>query len=263
MLKKQICGDEHKRMDSREEKPRTLLRVLMSSGAGSRRRVANAIMQGIVCVNGQMVDDLSYPVNVEADVVTIGGERVALKAKAPIYLMLNKPAGVISTTKDDRGRKTVLDILPSEYRHLELHPVGRLDRDSTGLLFLTNDGELTYRLTHPRFMHEKEYLVSIESQLVPEEKEKLRRGVVLEDGMTGPATIKEVKGDPPFKYSLTICEGRKRQVRRMFGSLGHHVLALKRIRMGNLTLQDMEEGQVRRISLREVKSLLDIAYSIE
>ncbi|MCD6568195.1 MAG: rRNA pseudouridine synthase [Dehalococcoidia bacterium] len=244
-------------MKRSEEKPMTLLRVLLSCGAGSRRRVACAIMQGNVRVNGETVEDLLHPVDVEGDTVTIGDEQVKLKAEAPVYLMLNKPAGVISTTRDDRGRETVMDILPSKYRDLRLHPVGRLDRDSTGLLLLTNDGRLTYRLTHPKFNHEKEYLISIEGRLKPKEKEKLRGGILLEDGITSSAVVKEVNASPPFNYSLTIREGRKRQVRRMFDSLGHSVLALKRVRMGTFKIGVLREGQVREISFQEVSSLLD------
>lgn len=244
-------------MKREEEKPETLLRVLVSSGAGSRRRVAGAIMQGKVRVNGETVEDLLHPVDAEDDTVTIGEKQVKLKAEAPVYLMLNKPAGIISTTRDDRGRETVMDILPSKYRDLRLHPVGRLDRDSTGLLLLTNDGRLTYRLTHPRFNHEKEYLISIEGRLKPEEKEKLSRGILLEDGMTSSAVIEVVRDHPHYNYSLTIHEGKKRQVRRMFDSLGHPVLALKRVRMGNLGLEGLEERRVREISFQEVSSLLD------
>ncbi len=162
----------------------------------------------------------------------------------------------MSTTRDERGRRTVLDIIPGKYRHLRLYPAGRLDKDSTGLLLLTNDGELTYRLTHPRFEHEKEYLLHIDSELRTSEKKKLERGIKLEDGLTSPAVVREVKSSPPFNYSITIHEGRKRQVHRMLMALGHRVLALKRIRMGNLTLGDLKEGAARELSAREVRKLL-------
>jgi len=169
--------------------------------------------------------------------------------------VLNKPSGIMSTTSDERGRRTVIDILPEKYRHLRLYPVGRLDKDSTGLLLLTNDGELTNRLTHPRFEQEKEYLVSISDKLKTEEERKLEQGIELEDGLTHPAAIKEVDL-PPFNYSITIHEGRKRQVRRMFESLGHPVLALKRIRLGSLNLGKLKEGEIRELSAKEVKTLL-------
>jgi len=173
-----------------------------------------------------------------------------------VYLLLNKPKGIISTTSDERGRKGVVDILPQKYRHLRLYPVGRLDGSSTGLLLLTNDGRLTYELTHPSFEHEKEYLVQVSTRLRTSEKQRLERGVKLEDGMTHPAVIREMPSLPPFTYSLTIHEGRKRQVRRMFESVGHRVLALKRIRLGNLSLGTLGEGKTRELSTQEIRSLL-------
>ena len=128
--------------------------------------------------------------------------------------------------------------------------------DSTGLLIMTNDGLLTYQLTHPKFEHEKEYLVQVDGTLQPRERQNLERGVKLEDGLTAPAVIKEARA-APFNYSLTIHEGKKRQIRRMFAHLGYRVLALKRIRMGNLTLGILPEGQTRQLTAREVKSLLN------
>jgi pseudouridine synthase len=115
-------------------------------------------------------------VNAETDTVTIDRKLISLRCESRVYLMLNKPEGVLSTTKDARSRKTVIDILPEEYRELRLYPVGRLDKDSTGLLLLTNDGKLTYQLTHPKFEHEREYLVFIVGKLQPDEKEEIERG---------------------------------------------------------------------------------------
>jgi len=150
----------------------------------------------------------------------------------------------------------VIDLLPHKYRHLRLYPVGRLDKDSTGLLLLTNDGRITYQLTHPRFEQEKEYLVYIDGSLQPSEKQQLEQGVMLEEGLTHPVKIRQVASQPPFNYSLTIHEGRKRQIRRMFSSLGYLVLALKRIRIGHLSLGNLREGEVRQISDPEVRLLL-------
>ena len=171
------------------------------------------------------------------------------------YLMHNRPKGVKSTTSDERGRKTVIDILPRKYHHLRLYPVGRLDKNSTGLLLLTNDGELTYELTHPRFEHEKEYLVQLNARLKSGEKQKLERGIKLDDGRTHPAIVEEMPSLPPFSYSIIIHEGKKRQVRRMFESVGHSALSLKRIRMGNLTLGDLGEGKSRELTVGEVRAL--------
>ena len=234
----------------------TLLKLLVDAGLGSRRRLADAIRQGRVQVNGEVVEDFLHLVNVESDTATIDGKQISLRCEPAVYLMLNKPVGVLSTTKDDRGRRTVIDILPGKYRKLRLYPVGRLDKGSTGLLLLTNDGELTYQLTHPKFEHEREYLVFIKGKLQPSEKEKMERGLQLDDGMTHLAIIREVEEHPPFNYSITIHEGRKRQVRRMFEELGHCVLALKRIRIGSLNLGNLEEGETRELTIQEVETLL-------
>lgn len=232
-----------------------LLKALTMSGIGSRRRLADAIKQSRVDVNGEVVADFRYPVNTEKDHVAIDGRPIKLSVEQPVYVMLNKPKGVISTARDERGRRTIIDILPQKYRNLRLYPVGRLDKDSTGLLLLTNDGELTHKLTHPSFENEKEYLVRVSTRLQPSEKQRLERGVELEDGRTHPAIVREVPSLPQFSYSVTTHEGRKRQVRRMFDSIGHHVLSLKRIRMGNLTLGDLGEGTSRELTVGEVRAL--------
>lgn len=238
-------------------KQESLLKVLTGAGIGSRRRMADAIKQERVSVNGQVVTDFRRPVNI-GDSLTLDGKPIDLKPEETVTLLLNKPPGIMSTTRDERGRQTVINLIPAKYRRLRLHPVGRLDRESTGLLLLTNDGALTYQLTHPRFEHEKEYLVHVADRLKSGERRKLEQGIRLEDGMTSPATLKEIDS-PPFSYSLTIHEGRKRQVRRMFASLGHEVLALKRIRMGNLDLGTLAEGKTRQLSAQEVNRLLSRA----
>ena len=233
-----------------------LLKYLVEAGTGSRRQVVAAIKLGRVAVNGRQAESYTMPVYPQADRITFDGKPVSFHTRAKIVLMLNKPLGLLTTTRDDRGRKTVLDILPAEYRGLGLYPVGRLDHDSTGLLLLTNDGSLTYRLTHPRFELGKEYLVHIEEQLKPGEKESLEKGVLLEDGMTAPATLGEINYDPPYNYSIAIHEGRTRQVRRMFAHLGYTVRSLKRVRMGNLRLGELPEGHFQRLSVQEIASAL-------
>jgi 23S rRNA pseudouridine2605 synthase len=233
-----------------------LLKALTEAGVGSRRWITDAIKNGRVEVNGEPVENFRHPVNPETDRVSVNGKIIDLKPRRTVYLMVNKPAGILTTTIDERGRRTVLDILPERYRRLRLYPVGRLDKDSTGLLLLTNDGGLTYKLTHPRFEHEKEYLIHIDGMLKPDEIRKLEKGVELEDGMTYPVVVKEIKSQPPFNYSITMHEGRKRQVRRMLANLGYQVMALKRIRMGNLNLGNLKEGAIRELSPEEVRALL-------
>jgi 23S rRNA pseudouridine2605 synthase len=232
-----------------------IIKALTEAGLGSRRRMTEVIKRGGVEVNGRAVESYNHPVDVARDRVRIDGRPVDLKAPETVCLMLNKPEGVVSTASDEKGRPTVLDLLPEKYRGLRLYPVGRLDKDTTGLILLTNDGDLTYRLTHPRFEQEKEYLVEIKGGLKPEEIRRLERGLLLEDGPTHPARVKRMPADGPFNYSLTIHEGRKRQVRRMFERLGHPVLSLKRVRLGGLALGDLKEGEVRRLTEREVRLL--------
>jgi len=233
-----------------------LLKLLTEAGIGSRRKMADAIRNGRVTVNGQVAENFRLPVNTKTDRIQLDNKPLILTTQKPVCLMLNKPKGILSTTEDERGGRTVLDILPEKYRNLRLYPVGRLDKDTTGLLLLTNDGDLTNRLTHPRYEHEKEYFIQIAEKLAQIEKQKLERGILLDDGMTSPAKIREVSVKP-YNYSLTIHEGRKRQVRRMFARLGYRVLALKRIRIGNLTLGDLKEGEVRELTTREIAQLLE------
>ena len=233
-----------------------LLKTLTDNGIGSRRRMADIIKQGKVTVNGEVIENFNHVINSATDHILVDGKAVDLKPKEMVCLMLNKPKDVISTTSDERGRRTVMDLLPDKYRHLRLYPAGRLDEDSTGLLLLTNDGHLTYQLTHPRFEHEKEYLVQITGSLTASDKLKLKNGIRLEDGMTHPARLKSVSS-PPFNYSITIREGRKRQVRRMFERLKHPVLSLKRIRIGNLYLGDLKERKIRKLNASDIQALLD------
>ncbi len=234
-----------------------LLKALTEAGVGSRRQIADAIKNGRVRVNGIPVENFRHPINPETDRVTVNGKSVDLRPAHAVYLMLNKPADTITTTSDEHGRRTVLDILPEKYRRLRLYPVGRLDKDSTGLLLLTNDGGLTFRLTHPKFEHEKEYLIQIEGALKTEEKRKLEKGIKLEDGLTYPVVIREVKS-PPYNYSITTHEGRKRQLRRMLANFGYRVAALKRIRMGSLKLGNLKEGAFRELTTEEVRALTKI-----
>jgi 23S rRNA pseudouridine2605 synthase len=232
-----------------------LLKALTEAGAGPRRRMAEAIKQDKVQVNGETAVSFTQLVDIARDKVMLNGRAVKLKKDKAVCLMLNKPAGVITTMSDEKGRRTVLDILPDRIKRLRLYPVGRLDKDTTGLLLLTNDGDLTYRLTHPRFEHEKEYLVQIRGRLTREERRKLEHGIRLEDGPTHPASVRKVTS-APYNYSITIHEGKKRQVHRMFERLGHPVLALKRRRIGWLELGELKEGEVRALKGKEIAALL-------
>jgi 23S rRNA pseudouridine2605 synthase len=232
-----------------------LLKVLVAAGLGSRRNLAEAIKQGRVMVNGQVATAFKLNIDPGSDVVAVDGRPVELHKSTKMYLILNKPAGVLSTTRDDRGRATIMDYLPPELKKDRLYPVGRLDKDSTGLILLTNDGELAYRLTHPRFEHPKEYHVSLNRSLERADREQLQNGIVLEDGKTGPALVKILSSAGPPGYSITIHEGRKHIVRRMFSHLGYTVLLLERVRLDNIKLGNLSRGQIRRLSEQEIGTM--------
>ena len=231
-----------------------IIKLLTASGAGSRRQMTAIIKRGGIVVNGETVESFNHPVDPASDVITIDGTSISVAAEPPVYLMLNKPAGIISSTTDTRGGRTVIDILPEKYRTTRLYPVGRLDKDSTGLVLLTNDGSLTFRLTHPRFEQEREYRVRLDRALQREDVTALEKGIDLHDGRTSPARVKALE-HPPFSYSVTIHEGRKRQVRRMFAVLGYSVRGLKRNRLGSLRLGVLREGEVRELTRVEIESL--------
>jgi len=233
----------------------TVLKALILAGCGSRRAMAEAIKHGRVDINGVPVASFKQEIDGARDMLTLDGKPIKIRLEERVYLMLNKPAGVLSTTRDERGRRTVIDLLPPTYKNRSLHPVGRLDMDSTGLLLLTDDGALTYRLTHPNFEKEKEYVVTLDRELQPRDKSSFEQGLELEDGLTWPAIVRE--GPTERKtYYVILHEGRKRQLRRMFASLGYRVIGLKRIRMGNLLLGELPQGKIRVLAKTEVAALL-------
>ena len=240
-------------------KTQPLVRLLTDAGYGSRRKVANLVKAGAVQVNNRLASSFTEPVDIERDSVSVSGQHVGPFKPQRFYLMMHKPPGVLSTTEDDRGRQTVMDLLPEKYRQAGLYPAGRLDEDSTGLLILTNDGDLTHELTHPRFEHEKEYNVTVGKPLADEAFRALEAGVEIEGQVTWPArvhAIKESQYDGECIYSVTIHEGRKRQVRRMFQALGYDVMSLKRVRTGSLVLGPLQEGEFRELSEKELKVLM-------
>lgn len=231
----------------------TLLKTLTAAGLGARRTVAQAVKDGRVLLNGQSATSFSQTVT-PADKITFDGKLLIAPAEQPVYLLLNKPAGVLSATHDARGRQTIIDFVPAKYRISGLHPVGRLDLASRGLILLTSDGELTYHLTHPRFEKEKEYLVELNRLLQPADQISFENGLELEDGLTSQTQVTAVSSRPPI-YRIVLHEGRKRQIRRMFQSLGYAVRDLKRTRLGSLRLGTLEEGNVRELAESEIKSL--------
>lgn len=221
-----------------------LQKFLSRAGVASRRKAEGLIEAGAVTVNGLQA---SLGQRVEAgDEVRVNGVRAELQAHAT-YL-LYKPVGVLSSVSDDRGRQTVLELLPSVPG---LHPVGRLDYDSEGLLLVTNDGSLTLKLTHPRYEHEKEYRVWCDGPLSEGDLERLKGGVTLEDG---PARA-FVATLSPGGCTIVLREGRNRQVRRMLGALGYRVTRLRRTRVAHLTLGDLRPGEWRELTEHDLSPL--------
>jgi len=260
------------------------LQVFLShNGVYSRRRAMELIQQGLVTVNGQLTTEPSWKVFPERDQVTVSGKLIA--AKQYEYVILNKPQGYVTTMAEHRGEKSVLELLPEEYHHLK--PVGRLDRDTEGLLLFTNDGDVAYKLTHPKFNVDKVYYVEIRGQMSEVSKRKLEKGVSIEGEMTSPAKIidvctsnlnspkktnveilttavnissekvsKDVKSaDGKTNFYMTIHEGKKRQIRLMCKAVDHEVDYLKRISQGPLALGNLKSGQWRRLTVEEIKSL--------
>jgi 23S rRNA pseudouridine2605 synthase len=235
-----------------------LHKFLSQAGVASRRKCEELIAAGRVRVNGQTVSRPGSKVDPEHDRVEVDGRLVELP-KHHVYLLLNKPAGYVSTVRDPQGRPTVVDLVNQAQR---LYPVGRLDQNSEGLLLLTDDGDLTQRLTHPSYEHEKVYEVLVEGRPTQHALQLLREGVDLEDGVICPAEVAIIRGDVGGTWlRFVIHEGRKRQLRRMCDAVGHPVRRLIRVRMGPLTLGDLLPGQHRpltaqeRIQLRKVVGL--------
>lgn len=228
-----------------------LAKYLARSGVASRRRAEGLITAGRVTVNGRVVTTPVFNVDPDRDTVTVDGRPVRPERK--VYLMLHKPPGYLSTVSDPQGRPTVLDLVPRIGR---LYPVGRLDADSEGLLLLTNDGELTVLLTHPRYHVPKTYRVWVAGIPNQEDLGRLTRGVVLEDGPTAPARVRLVRaGRGEAVLEITLFEGRKRQIRRMCEAIGHPVRRLVRVGLGPLRLGDLPPGRWRELRPDEVAAL--------
>jgi 23S rRNA pseudouridine2605 synthase len=224
-----------------------LQKVLAQAGIGSRRRCEELIEAGNVTVNGEIAV-LGRRVDPDHDLIEVDGAAIGVRPGS-VYYLLNKPLGVITTADDPQGRRTVVDLVPPEPR---VFPVGRLDGDTEGLLLLTNDGELTHRLTHPSFGVDKEYLAHVDGSPSRGALRMLRDGVELDDGRTAPASASLV-GDGVVK--LVIHEGRNRQVRRMCEAVGHPVRRLVRTRIGPLRDVHLRPGEWRELTQDEVRSL--------
>jgi pseudouridine synthase len=232
--------------------PIRLQKYLSLSGVSSRREGEKLILAGRIAVNGRVVRELGTRVSPGEDRVEVDGRNVFVRKK--IYLLVHKPAACLCSLKDRFGRRLVTDLIRDVPERL--YPVGRLDYDSEGLLILTNDGELCQKLTHPRHEIGKTYLVDAERTPAPEDLQRLREGVVLDEGTrTSPADVRLQRSDPPL-LEITLREGRKRQVKRMLMAVGNRVVRLRRVAIGPLLLGNLAPGKYRRLTEKEVRLLL-------
>jgi 23S rRNA pseudouridine2605 synthase len=233
-----------------------LNKVLALSGVASRRKAVEVITSGRIRVNGATVLKPGTRIDPENDVVLMGGRRLQIRRRFR-YVLMNKPAGVVTTVSDERGRSCVMDLIPEGKG---MFPVGRLDRDTEGVLLLTDDGNLAYRLTHPRFGIEKLYQAWVEGGVEEKTVRRLEKGVLIEKGVRASGRLEVVKkGTTGTLVRIEIREGRKRQIRNMMQSVGHPVIRLERIRFAGMTADGVRKGSWRMLSPGEVLRLYKTA----
>src|SRR3990172_878588 len=232
-------------------------KIIAAAGVTSRRAAEELIAEGRVRVNGQVVTELGTKADADKDHIKVDGKLINPQ-QPKIYVMLNKPAGFVTTMSDPEGRPTVQDLLKGI--KIRVYPVGRLDYNTEGMLILTNDGDFAHLITHPKHELPKTYLAKLKGVLDDKAIDMLEQGVFLEDGKTAPAKLKKVRKEEANSWvEITIHEGRKRQVRRMFDRVGRSVIKLKRIKTGSLALGDLPEGTFRYLLPAEVKGLMEMA----
>ncbi len=231
-------------------------KVISDYGYCSRRKAELLLIKGKIKVNGKKVTEQGFKVSPH-DVIEVDGQ--VLKKEEKEYILLNKPRGVVTTTNDEKGRPTVVDLVASKKR---LYPVGRLDYDTTGLLILTNDGQLANLIMHPRNMVEKEYIAKVKGLLTPSLIKQLEKGILIAGVKTSPARVKIIKKDRKRDISIvkiTIREGKNHQIKKMFLALGHQVLKLKREKLSFLTIDGLNSGEYRPLNKKEIKRLYNEA----
>ncbi len=228
-------------------------KFLSLCGLGSRRKTEDLITGGLITVNGTVMRDLSYQVDSAADIVMYK-KQVLTPVQSFHYLIVNKPKGFITSANDERSRSTVFDLIPQRLKELGIFPVGRLDKDTEGLLLFTNDGDLAYRLTHPRFKIPKTYEVLLDKPLRDDHKYSIEHGIELYGSITLPAIIKPLN-DEWTAVTITITEGKKRQVRLMFTMFGYEIVSLTRIQYGPIALGNLPEGKYRILTRQDIEQL--------
>lgn len=232
-----------------------LNKFIASSGISSRRGADELVLAGKVTVNGKTVTELGFQVGMK-DKVAVDGK--SIKPSKLDYYRFYKPAGYVTTASDEKGRKTIYDVIPPELKHLK--PVGRLDRESTGLIIMTNDGELINQMTHPSIKVPKIYLVTVNGKLTPDDGEKMFNGIEIETD-TGEKRIAYAEvlpielGNKSSVVQVTLYQGLNRQIRKMFAKLGFEVVSLKRVQHGTITLEGMKKGQIKLIKPKQLKEL--------
>ncbi len=228
-----------------------LQKYLAHCGIASRRKSEELIKKGLVKVNGKIVTEMGYKIDLSNDQVMYDGEVVTPEVKH-VYIMLNKPEGVITSSKDQFNRETVLDLVKTEYR---IYPVGRLDYDTSGLILLTNDGEFANQMMHPNYKVPKTYHALVKGSPNSSEIMQFETGLLIDGQYTQPASLDILKSERNSLLKIIISEGRNRQVRKMCEAIGHPVIKLKRVAIGNITLGSLEKGQWRYLKNEEIKEL--------
>ena len=229
-----------------------LSKFLSTAGVASRRKCEELIKNGEIKVNGEVVTNLATVINEKKDIVEYKGESLQLPSSF-VYLKMNKPKGYACTAIDEKGRKTIFDLL--EGKSVRLFNVGRLDYDTEGLLFLTNDGEFANNIIHPKFEIEKEYIVTVEGRMQESEFAVLRKGAVVNGERMPEAKVRPISFDGKVtKVSVVITEGQNRQVRRMFEAIGRDIKLLKRVRIGNVHLGNLYRGKTKPLTQEEIDS---------
>ena len=233
-----------------------LQRYLAQCGVASRRKCEEIIASGRVTVNGEQIVQMGFEVDEEKDSVTVDGKTVT-PVMLHTYWLMHKPRGVMTTLYDPQGRKTIVDLLPGGAPRL--FPVGRLDYDTSGLLLLTDDGDLSFALMHPRHRIYKTYCARIAGKLTPEQAQRLREGLPLDGRMTAPAKVRILRSNAIYSdIEIAIREGRNRQIRRMCEAVGHEVVSLERTAMGPLTLGTLPIGAVRPLTDEELRQIKQV-----
>ena len=234
-----------------------LQKYIAMSGAASRRGAEALIEEGRVKVNGSVVNEQGIKVEIGADKVSLDGEELKVKSKN-YYIMINKPVGYVTTVSDQFERPTVIDLVKTDLKDVRLFPVGRLDYDTEGLLLLTNDGDFTYKVTHPKFNTDKTYIAKLKGGITIKGLNRLRNGVKIDDYTTSPAEVSIIDAAEGYVYvEITIHEGKNRQVRKMFEAVGSKVVALQRTKIGTVELGNLPLGRWRHLTSHEINYLMN------